>query len=159
MLNVIVDTYDKILAIKQKRGELEELMPADRLGEIDAHANEVMAEKLTELAQELVANSTVPDGRNHEMVMNVNWSLNRIANRIDGGYTIDIRTPPVPEEPEPPAEGEEPHQAALDAHARALEIKQLSERIRRLEAGGSRILELPEGELPDDSGDGEAAPA
>jgi hypothetical protein len=159
VLNVIVDTYDKILAIKQKRGELAALMPENRLREIDAHANEVMAETLTGLAQELVANSSLADGRRNEMVMNVSWSLNRIANRIDGGYTIDIRTPPVPEEPEAPAEGEEPDKAALDARAQALEIKQLGERIRRLETGGSRILELPEGDLPDDNGDGQASPA
>jgi hypothetical protein len=149
VLNVIVDTYDKILAIKQKKAEMAELMPEDLLSEIDAHVNGAMAERLTALAHEVVASSNVPEGRNHEVEMDVKWSLNRIANRIDGGYTIDIRYPPVPEE-EPPAEGEEVNEAVQPALAQAREIKKLADRIHALETGGKRILALPEGELPDD---------
>jgi hypothetical protein len=141
-VKVIVETYETILDIKRKRAELADLItesPDDKLAEIDAYANARMAERLTALAEEIVDASALKDEhRKHELKIDVNWSLNRLANRIDGGYSIDIRTPPPPDEV---AEEEEENAE----RARILEIRELSARISRLEVGGSRILELPEG--------------
>jgi hypothetical protein len=132
-VKVIVETCEKILDIKRERAELADLItedPDNKLAEIDAYANAVMAARLTSLAEEIVDASALKDY--------VKWSLNRLANRIDGGYSVDIRTPPPPDEVA--EEGEENTE-----RARILEIRELSARIRRLEVGGSRILELPEG--------------
>jgi hypothetical protein len=48
--------------------------------------------------------------------MAVKTSLNKIANRVDAGYSIDIRTSRLPPEPESPEESDEVDQAALDAY-------------------------------------------
>ncbi len=141
-LNAIVDTYQKILDIKRVRTEMANLVPEDKLSEIDAHANSVMAEKLAELADELVASSGLDDGRKNELRVEVKWSLNRIANRIDGGYSIDIRAPEPPEEPGV-EEGGEDSEAARE-RARLLAIREFAATIRRLETPGKRILQLPE---------------
>lgn len=145
----IVEVYEKILNIKRTRAEMATLVPEEKLSDIDAYANSVMAERLTELAGELVTASALDEGRKNELNVEVKWSLNKLANRIDAGYSIDIRTPPPPDAPTEPAEGEE--DPALMERARIEEIRELSARIRRLESGGSRILQLPES-----SGDGEA---
>jgi hypothetical protein len=145
-LNEVLDAYQKLLNIKRMRSEMAAEVPEDALSGIDAYANVLMSQELTSAAAELVVASNVEsEWRRNELQMSVNWSLNKMANRIDAGYTIDVSVPPVPEEPQPTEEGGVPDPAALDAYSQALEIKRLSERVKRLEAGGSRILELPEG--------------
>jgi hypothetical protein len=85
-VEAIVDTYDKILDIKRKRAELADLVPEDKLAGIDDHANTVMAERLVALAEELVAGAKADAGRKNELKIEVNLSLNSLANRIDEGY-------------------------------------------------------------------------
>src|SRR6266508_1666178 len=123
-LNAIVDTYQKILDIKRVRTEMANLVPEDKLSD------------------ELVASSGLDDGRKNELRVEVKWSLNRIANRIDGGYSIDIRAPEPPEEPGV-EEGGEDSEAARE-RARLLAIREFAATIRRLETPGKRILQLPE---------------
>lgn len=140
-VKVIVDTYETILEIKRGRDGLAKIMPEEKLAEIDAHASEIMAERLTALAEELVANSQLGEGRKNELKMEVKWSLNRIANRIDGGYSIDIRTP----EPEDLlVEEDDGESDAAARRASLLAIRDMAATIRRLETSGTRILELPE---------------
>ena len=123
-------------------------VPEERLSSIDEYANIVMTQELTRAATELVAQSkALEEGRRNELEVAVRVSLNKIANRVDAGYSIDIRTPPLPSEPQPSDDGGEVDQAALAAYDQAREIRELAERVRRLESGGSRILELPEGDV------------
>ena len=139
---VIVETYDKILDIKRKRAEMAKLVPEEALSEVDAHANTIMAERFTELAGELVEASTLSEERKNELKFEVRWSLNKLANRVDAGYSVDIRTPEPVEEPE--EEGAEEDSAAARERARLREVRELAARIRRLESPGTRILQLPE---------------
>jgi hypothetical protein len=152
-VNGVLDAYLKLLNIKRMRSEMAAEVPEDRLSSIDEYANVVMAQDLTSIARDLVAESSVSDeGRKNELEVAVKWSLNKIANRVDAGYSIDIRTPPLPPEPQSSEEGEV-DKAELAAFNQAREIKQLADRVKRLEARGSRILELPEGD------EGGSAPA
>jgi hypothetical protein len=145
-VNDVLDAYQKLLNIKRMRSEMAAEVPEERLTSIDEYANTVMTQELIRASTELVAQApALEEGRANELEIAVRVSLNKIANRIDAGYSIDIRTPPLPPEPEPSEEGKEVDPAALAAYNQALEIKQLAERVKRLEAGGSRILELPEG--------------
>ena len=150
-MNDVLDAYQKLLNIKRMRTEMAAEVPEERLSSIDEYANLVMTQELTRAATKLVAQSKALDeGRRNELEIAVRVSLNKIANRVDAGYTIDIRTPPSPPEPQPSEDGKV-DQAALAVYNQAMEIKQLAARVKRLEAGGSRILELPEGDS-DDSG-------
>jgi hypothetical protein len=146
-VNEVLDAYRKLLEIKRMRSEMAAAVPEDRLTGIDDYANVLMATELIRAATELVANSEALDneGRRNELDVAVRVSLNKMANRIDAGYSIDIRTPPLPPEPQPAEEGEEIDPAALATYMQAVEIQELAERVKRLEAGGSRILELEEG--------------
>lgn len=143
-VNEVLDAYQKLLNIKRMRSEMAAEIPEDKLSDIDDYANFLMTQELTRAATELVAQSEALDaGRRNEVEVAVRISLNKIANRIDAGYSIDIRTPPLPSEPQPSEDGEV-DQEALDAYNQAAEIKELTERVKRLEARGSRIIELPE---------------
>ncbi|MGH2659003.1 MAG: hypothetical protein ACRDHS_04880 [Actinomycetota bacterium] len=139
---VIVETYDKILDTKRKRAEMAKLVPEEMLSEVDAHASTIMEERLVSLAEELVEASTADEARKNELKFEVRWSLNKLANRVDAGYSVDIRTPEPSEQPE--EEGAEEDSAAARERARLREVRELAEKIRRLESPDTRILQLPE---------------
>lgn len=159
-LNEIEDVYIKWLDIKRLRTELAEKgMPEETLSGIDERINTMVDQRLTELARELIEESALDDAhRSNELENGVRWSLRRLAERIDRGFSVDVRAPEPPPEPAD-EEGAEEDAAALSDRARLLAIRELASSIRRLDVPGTRILQLPEGDLPDAPGDGQAAPA
>jgi hypothetical protein len=65
--------------------------------------------------------------------------------------SVDIRTPPPPDEPTDAGEGKKDAAAAKE-RARLVAIRELAARIRRLDTPSTRILQLPEsaGDQPND---------
>lgn len=130
------------------RSELAEKdMPEESLSGIDEHINAMVGQRLTELAHELVEESALPDEhRSNELENTVRWALRRLIERIDQGYTVDVRTPEVP--PEEPADEQGAEEDAAKSRAQLLAIRELADNIRRLDPQGQRILQLPGGDEP-----------
>ena len=146
-IQMIVDTYSTILDIRIKRNDLAAAsVPEEILAPLDAHANERMATQIDSYATELAEVAVAADaGRKNELVKALRIALNKIANRIDHGYTIDVRTPELPA----PAEEADDDEAA-DTELRELYdvIRQVSAVVERFEVTGDPILSLPEGDPP-----------
>jgi hypothetical protein len=148
-INAIEDVYIKWLDIKRLRTELaEKEIPEEDLSGLDERINAMVDQRLVELAHELVEESALPDEhRSNELENGVKWALRRLAERVDQGYSVDVRTPePPPEEPEDEEGAEEDE--GLSDRARLLAIRELAANIRRLDPQGKRILQLPRGDEP-----------
>jgi hypothetical protein len=155
-VQVIVDTYKSILEIRLHRHELSDLgVPDSALANLDGHANTVMSERLGTLTAELVndvlpINASVDPGRKNELTIELRISLNKIANRIDQGYGIDVRAPDVAEEPEPTEEGASPDPEELQRAEYYKGIRDAAPTLRFLKVEGDPILSLPESSTPEE---------
>lgn len=151
-VNEILGVYKNILDIREARQRLKDSgVPDEALAGVDGHANEAMAERNEQLAQELVEelplSSSVDEGRKNELTIELRLSLNALANRLDKGYEIDVR---APEPPAAPDDGDD----ADDGDARSpgelvdldyqRQIREISPRLRSERPMGASILSLPE---------------
>lgn len=134
----IVSLYKSLLQIKKLRLDLKkEGIPAKELKGIDQHANKIIADGIEKLVPELIKEFSVVEdnGRLNELKNSLRISLNKIANRIDKGFNVEIRA----EEPEDVENREDP-----------TEIKHISliieksESLRFIKSDGEPILSLPE---------------
>lgn len=167
-VNEILSVYKNVLEIREARQRLKESgVPDGALAGVDDFANQAIATRNAELARELVDElpvaSTIDEGRRNELVIDINLSLNALANRIDKGYDIDVRAPEPPPEPEDHADDEGPD---LSEEGQRLEfqrqIRAISPSLRADRPIGASILALPEGPRADGdedpTADGSAAP-
>jgi hypothetical protein len=90
-------------------------------------------------AQDLVVSS----GRKNELTSLTRVSLNRIANRIDRGYNIEVRVATV--EPD----GKSAQGKAGDEHIAAIRAATKNMQFMKLE--GKPILQLPEASVKEDT--------
>lgn len=99
----IVTVYKKILEIKELHGKLKDKgVPKKRLQGVEEHANSIMEEEIDKLSKDLLkkCHKTIDEARQNELTIELRFNLNKIANRIDNGYSIEIRTKPFSEEEE-----------------------------------------------------------
>jgi hypothetical protein len=126
-------------------------VPDDAIQPILSYANEKMALDITALTQALIEEfgDRLPDAeRGTELRLEITHSLNALANRIDEGYSIEIRAGEIP----PGDEGEPPEGVTEETAQTAEVIAERQPRMRFLNLTGTRILELPEA-YPDEDGD------
>lgn len=97
--------------------------------EIKAIAKEVMDEHYTG-----------ENGRKNELENSFVIALNKLANRIDKGFNVEIRVEPLPELTEDEEISEE-YQAQSEL---INSIKSSAQNIEFIETAGESILELPE---------------
>ena len=93
----IIALYKQLLEIRKLKGDLEKQgVPENRTAGIDAHANSLMQNGLTELIDELIEkyHSNEDVGRENELKIEAKYALNKLAKRIDKGYGIDVRIEP-----------------------------------------------------------------
>lgn len=144
----IVSLYKQLLEIRLLRSQLAEQGVTDKsLQGIDSHANMHMEKGIDALIGELIDRyaGNIDEGRRNELRTELKHSLNRIANRVDLGYNIDVRAEPLPEPEEPDAdETDDDLRAAIET------ISEASATLQFLKPAGSPILSLPEPELNDD---------
>nr|WP_297789020.1 hypothetical protein [uncultured Allomuricauda sp.] len=138
----ILNIYKGILEIKQLRNQLKDKgIPAAKTKSIETHANGMMKDEIKAIVKEVMDEHYNGDnGRKNELQNGLTISLNKLANRIDKGFNIEIRVEPLPE----PEEEEEP---TAEYQQNAEMIKSIQESARKIEfldAGGESILKLPE---------------
>lgn len=138
-----VALYKTLLEVRKLRQEMaDQGVPAEKLQGIDEHATSVMADGIEGIASELVANAhvSIDSGRQNELRVEVQMSLNGIANRIDAGFNIDVRAGD-------PVEDEETDEASAEADAVRM-IRSASPNLRFINRSGKPILSLPEAPPP-----------
>lgn len=139
----IVAFYKQILEVRKLRsGMLEQGVPKEALAKIDEHTNSKMSNAIADIAKEIIEEQGDKHdaGRANELENSLRISLQKLANRIDRGYHIEVRIGQLPE-PTKEEPGDEDLQASADAIHKATKPLQFI----RLE--GDPILSLPEEEL------------
>ena len=135
----IVGIYKQMLEIKKLRTEmLKQGVPEKQMAGIEAHANNLMAEGVETLCVEIVDKFYHGDKhRKNELIIQTRFSLNKIANRIDRGYNIEVRVEPLKEVPK---DNEPAKETAKNIQA----IQAASKNMQFMKLEGKPILQLPE---------------
>lgn len=138
----ILNHYKQILEIKVLRNQLKEKgIPASKTKAIETHANGMMKEEIKAIAKEVIKDHyNGENGRKNELENGLIISLNKLANRIDKGFNVEIRVEPLPE----PEENEEPTAEYESQSALINSITESARKIEFIETGGESILKLPE---------------
>ena len=134
----IVALYKQVLEIKKLRKEMADTgVPETALAPVDEHANGLMAAGIDPLVKELFdkySSKGRDKHRRNELEVNLRAALNAIANRVDSGYNIEVRTTP----PLDMAKTPEAQREAINT------VLQASTTMQFLRPTGERILGLPE---------------
>lgn len=137
----IVALYKQLLEIKKLKKDLStHSVPEDKLEGISDYAKSLVAPELDKLTKELMDKygENIDPQRKNELSIEVGHSLNKIANRIDHGFNIELR---VSEEAND--EEIETEDTITQAEARQQILKSAS-KIEYIEYAGTPILFLPE---------------
>jgi hypothetical protein len=139
----IINLYKSLLEIKKIKGELEKQgLTEDQMKGITEHAASKMNEGIEVLTAEIVEEyyKGKDSGRKNELKNAVRIALNKLANRIDQGYNIEVRAEPV-EEKKPAGE----EQKEADETTKYLRIViEAGKTLRFIKPAGGRLLQLPE---------------
>lgn len=138
----IVALYKQLLEIKKLRADLlKQGVPEKQLLGIESHANELISKGIDELASDIVEKFYHhKDGhRKNELTNAARIALNKLANRIDRGYNIEVRV-----EPPKPSEDKKPD---AEMFANVAAIQNAAKQMQFLKLEGEPILQLTEGTL------------
>ena len=137
----IIDNYKKILEIKKLRNELKAAGVADKDTKgIEQHANNSMEKEISLLTNEIITNSSLKDtARKNELKNGVTIALNKIANRIDCGFNIEIRVKDL-------AESKEEETGNAEILEMINIIKSNAKIMEFIKSDGQPILQLTESE-------------
>lgn len=141
----VVALYKQLLEIRKLSAEIRKQgVPDDKTVGIEEHANSLMETGIEKIAIDVVSEFHKKDDkhRKNELTTAVRIALNRVANRIDKGFNLEVRAAPVPE----PEEGEEKatNSAELLKATQTIQAAMPSMQFMNLE--GRPILHLPEGQ-------------
>jgi len=137
----VVTLYKQLLEIRKLRQEIRKQgVPDDDTSGIEKYANTLMARGIDKIAAEVIKeyHKKGDVGRKNELTNAVRISLNKLANRIDHGFNIEVRIAL------PPKTGDEAKQdAELKKAYAAIQAATANMQFMKLE--GQPILQLPEG--------------
>ncbi len=139
----LINAYKSLLEIRKLQGELKSqgLKDEEMTGIIE-HTNSVMTAAVEKITVEVIEQYFYGKDkeRRNELTNAVRISLNKLANRIDSGYNIEVRAEPPKKEKTPDAE-------TADAKAAKTHIDRVisaSQTLQFMNLAGTRILHLPE---------------
>ncbi len=138
----IVALYKQLLEIKKLKKDLvAQEVPEDKLTGIEEYAASIVSPKLDELANDLMEKygDHLDPARKNEVSIEVRRSLNKIANRIDRGFNIELRVSEQAQDEE-----EEVTEDAQTQAAARQQILDSASSIEYLEQVGEPVLFLPE---------------
>jgi hypothetical protein len=140
----LISSYEKVMSIRIAYKALEESDLQEAT--LDAVAKDVtalMGREIDKQVKEILDEARdVDDARRNELEKELKDSLNSLANRIDRGYSIDVRAgeiPPAAEDSDVPPSDEE-----REMRAAAEQIQAKQERLKFANLSGQPILKLSE---------------
>jgi len=139
----IVALYKQLLEIKKlKRQLVAQKVPEERLSGIDSHAASIVSPALDQLSKELMEQygGHFNQSRKNEISIEIRHSLNKLANRIDRGFNVELRVSPI----EDGAENEGDSDGADTSEKARRQIIRSGSQINHLEKTGEPVLFLPE---------------
>lgn len=137
----ILNHYKQILEIKALRNQIvEKGVPAKETLSIENFVNTLMKEEIKKIAKEITDKHYAGEKqRKNEVENGLIIALNKLANRIDNGFNIEIRVQPLPRPKEEEKKAEYEINSSLISS-----IQQTAVKIDYIEAKGKSILQLPE---------------
>ena len=141
----ILSIYKQVLEIKVLRNDLKmKGVPATQTKGIETHANGLMEKEIKKIAKEILdKNYQGEEGRKNELQNAVKFALNKIANRIDNGFNIEIRIEPLAE-PEETEEEIAKTEEEIEKERKINSIAESAKKIEYIKTEGKSILKLPE---------------
>lgn len=138
-IDFVVGQYKKILEIKKLQAEIDRLqLPEDISEKTKEHANTLMEGQIEKFTIEIINEYGGRDGeRKNELRNAVKVSLNKIANKIDRGFNIEVRI-------EPPSEPLENAKELKELQKAVQTIQAASANMQYMKLEGPPILALPE---------------
>jgi hypothetical protein len=142
-LERIISSYEKVMNIRLARQQLSDSGASEKtLASITEDADNAMSGDIEELVEELLAEGEDLDpARRNEVRKELRDSLNALANRIDKGYAIEVRSGPPPDEPDEDEEIDPAQQLLRD---QADKVIGMQRRITYRKLTGGPIRQLPE---------------
>ena len=142
----IINLYKTLLEIRIYKAKLKAIgLNETAMKGITNHANSFMDKGIKKISVEVINNFFVGNDqdRKNELKNGVTIALNKIANRIDEGFNLEIRIEPLPE---PEEEGGESEITAGEEEIRKYLsiVQKASKSLQFLKLEGTRILHLPE---------------
>ena len=143
----LIAAYKNVLDIRVARQTLKEAGASEKtIKSASDDADTAMSKAIAKLVTELMKEAKdLEPGRRNELRIELRVSLNGLANRIDQGYSIDVRVgelPPPPDEHEEDAEPEDKEQRENRKIVEQIQAKQESLTFTNLT--GEPILSLTE---------------
>ncbi len=136
----ILNHYKQILEIKALRNELySKGVPKKETVGIEGYANNLMKTVIEKIAKEIIENYKGESGRKNELKNGLVIALNKLANRIDNGFNVEIRVEPLAESKENKDDPELGQKINL-----LQKIKESAKNIEFIKTEGKSILKLPE---------------
>ncbi|MBK9195540.1 MAG: hypothetical protein IPO17_11250 [Flavobacteriales bacterium] len=145
----IISAYKTILEVKLLRAQLKEKGVSEKETKgIVEHTNSMMSEQIKGIVAEALKDHVLvkETGRRNELSNALVIALNKLANRIDRGFSVEVRVTTLPERKEGERDTKE------IGHARRLIAsicKSLRQGIEFIKTEGEPILELPEAATKD----------
>jgi len=138
----IINNYKNILEIKVLRNQLKKKgVPDKDTKGIEEFANKSMGFEIKKIAHEIIKKYYKGEvGRKNELTNALIISFNKIANRIDKGFHIEIRVETLPE----PKEGEKITKETKENINLINSIKERSRTLEYIKTDGKSILTLKE---------------
>ncbi|PKP18227.1 MAG: hypothetical protein CVU05_13945 [Bacteroidetes bacterium HGW-Bacteroidetes-21] len=138
----ILNHYKQVLEIKNLRNQLKEKgVPASKTKDIETHANGMMEAEIKKIAKEVIEEYyNGENGRKNELENGLVISLNKLANRIDKGFNVEIRVKPL----SAPKENEEEPEGYQEKVELVKEIQKSARNIEFIDTKGESILGLKE---------------
>jgi hypothetical protein len=136
----VVTVYKQLLEIRKLRLELKKQgVPDEQATGIENYANQLMETEIEKIAVETVNEYHKKDdkGRKNELTNAVRISLNKVANRIDHGFNLEVRVEPIVKKKD-----EEKENAEIQRAIAAIQSATANMQFMKLE--GQPILRLPE---------------
>ena len=138
----MLDEYKKLLEIRKLQNELKSQGVSEKhLAGIELHANSLMEEAIEKIIINIDGDyyKSGDSKRKNELKNGIRIAFNKLINRIDKGYNIEIRVSPPVETDEP--EKVEDLQQEKEIYS---QMKDISTKIEYMNVSGKNILSLPE---------------
>lgn len=137
----VVTLYKQLVEIRKLHEEMRKQgVPEKAMSEIENYANNLMLNGIEKIAIDVVNEYHKKDDmeRKNELTNAVRIALNKIANRIDNGFNIEVRVAPLTKSDEQEKENKELRKAVES-------IQSATANMQFLKLEGKPILKLPEG--------------
>lgn len=137
----VVSLYKQLLEIRKLRHEMEQQgVPEQDMSGIENYANSLMEKGIDKIAVDVVNEYHKKDDaeRKNELTNAVRISLNKVANRIDHGFNIEVRVAPLLKPDDQEKENKELRKAVES-------IQSATKNMQFMKLEGKPVLKLSEG--------------